>query len=195
MIGREDSVVSDVNQERQFTEEIVNQRVNFTLLFYALVVGGALNSSGLTETVLLFHGFAFAVLLALASHRAQRKQQELFKLIPPTHPARVVDSAAPRWFWVASGRHRPRGIGSSVGLVGYGVPWLSVLSLLVLALLSAFNIEVLGRREAIPVPARTQSTATPDRLFSKQAVLRIPGSDRHLALQVEVQLRADSSGH
>jgi hypothetical protein len=91
------SPVWDMNQERVFIETLANQRFNYSLVFFSLVVAASVNArSTLQLRLVLTLGAVTAVLMTLAVVGAQMKLDiildRLFK--DPTNPVAIVDLAA-----------------------------------------------------------------------------------------------------
>jgi hypothetical protein len=97
------SPVWDMSQERALIEGIMNQRFNFFLVFFSLVVAGALNAkSALHLRVVLALGTCVASLLAYSIIRAHRKLGTILRYLfqDPTHPATRVDRVHRSWLSV-----------------------------------------------------------------------------------------------
>ncbi len=92
-----DSPVWDMSQERAFIENLLGQRFNFFLIFFSLVVAGALNAkSQLHFQIVLTIGGIICGLFAQVLARSQQKLDlildDLFQ--DSTHPARIIDDRA-----------------------------------------------------------------------------------------------------
>jgi hypothetical protein len=134
------SPVWDVSQERAFIETLVNQRFNFFLIFFSLVIAGAVNAKVQQHlNAILIVGSIVCCLLARVLWRVQKKLNlilgELHK--SETHPAGVINKSA--------------GGGSARNLIGYVIP-LICCTVLILATVASFT-ECLK----VPPPA-TQSS-------------------------------------
>jgi hypothetical protein len=91
------SPVWDMSQERAFIENLLGQRFNFFLIFFSLVVAGALNArSQVHFSIVLILGAIICWLLAFTLFRSQQKLDlilaELFA--DQTHPASIIDKKA-----------------------------------------------------------------------------------------------------
>lgn len=110
----------DVSQERAFIETLLGQRMGFLLVFFGLVIAGAVNARTLpiVQFSILACGTLFAAMLALAIGRAQKKLDLLLSVLKqdPHHPVTIIDEMA-----------GPSG--SKRKLIGYAIPWLCVLAL------------------------------------------------------------------
>lgn len=115
-VGKEKtaSLSWDMSQERSFIENLLGHRVNFLLVFFALVIAGAINTSkmpGIQLSILLF-GTIVVSLLSLAVGRAQKKLDYILNILKkdPAHPVTVIDNLA-----------GPSG--SKLWIIGYVLPW------------------------------------------------------------------------
>lgn len=117
----------DISQERAFIENLVGQRTSFLLVFFGLVVAGAVNARSLQA--MQFSILAFGCLvcfgLALAVGRSQKKLDIILDIIglDPAHPVTVVDAIA-------------GSSGSKRKIIGYALPWACVLALAVASAVS-----------------------------------------------------------
>ena len=109
------SPVWDMSQERVFEETLLNQRFNFFLLFFSLVVTGSVNA----KTQFLFDailgvGTLVCVLLALVLSRTQQKLELILTdlFTDESHPATIIDRRIGKW---AESRRR---------LIGLYIPWI-----------------------------------------------------------------------
>lgn len=109
-----------MSQERAFMENLLGQRTSFLLVFFALVIGGAVTASRMpgTQLAILLLGTAVVFLLSLAVGRAQKKLDIIFDILKEdsTHPFTVIDEKAGP-------------TGSKRWLVGYALPWLCAIAL------------------------------------------------------------------
>jgi hypothetical protein len=91
---------------------LLGQRFNFFLIFFSLVIAGAVNArdADITQAVVLSMGAVICFCLMLTINRAQQKLDLIIDIIlrDPEHPITVVDG-------LASGPSRRR-------LIGYYVP-------------------------------------------------------------------------
>ncbi len=91
------SPVWDTSQERAYMENLLNQRVGFFLVFFALVVAGAVNAKTRElQLAILASGLLIAALLYLPICRASAKVDLLVKalLACRSHPAKLADDQA-----------------------------------------------------------------------------------------------------
>jgi hypothetical protein len=118
------SPVWDMSQERAFLETILNQRFNFTLIFFSLVLAGALNArSQIIMQLILSLGAVATALFASVIARAQEKLDIALRDLTtdPTHPVSIVESRAKKG-------------GSRRRLIGIHIPRLCVAALGVAAI-------------------------------------------------------------
>lgn len=87
-----------MSQERAYLEPLLNQRVNFLLVFFSLVVVGAVNAKSVQHFQIVLGLGAFVCwLLTVAIWRAQEKVDLILKDIfdtDKTHPATIINSRA-----------------------------------------------------------------------------------------------------
>jgi len=123
------SPVWDMSQERVFIETLLNQRFNFFLVFFSLVLAGAVNAKESMHFKLILSlgatvTFAFAAVL--------RRSQEKLDLIlddlktDETHPIRIIDKRA-------KGRSMRR-------VIGIWIPTFCVSVLVLAAILAWINV-------------------------------------------------------
>ena len=91
------SPVWDMSQERAFIENLLSQRFNFFLVFFSLVIAGAVNVKTPNQLpIILGIGSTVSVLLAMVLARSQEKLDiilgDLFTDM--THPATIADKRA-----------------------------------------------------------------------------------------------------
>jgi len=133
-------------QEREFTENLLNQRFNFFLVFFSLVVVGALSANSQESAkAVLWLGLLVSLLLALTIFRVQVKFDLLFKELPDDHPAKTVDKKSPVWLWQNEPDGGRRGLGSTRRIIGYVIPILCVIALV--AMLSG-KLPVLSKQQS-----------------------------------------------
>jgi hypothetical protein len=87
----------DMSQERAFIENLLSQRFNFFLVFFSIVIAGAVNAKLQSHLhIILGIGFLVCVLLALTLDRSQEKLdlilEELFA--DEKHPACIINKKA-----------------------------------------------------------------------------------------------------
>ena len=101
----------DISQERAFTETLLGQRFNYFLIFFSLVVAGAVNAKdAVTQALVLSMGAAICFCLMLTIYRAQQKLDLIIGVLmkDSEHPVSVIDG-------LAKGPSRRR-------LIGYYIP-------------------------------------------------------------------------
>ena len=117
-----------MSQEREHMENLVNQRFNFFLIFFSLVVGGAATclKFPLVATTILGIGTIISWLLWASIARAQFKLDTVFKSLPKQHPASLIDLEVR--FRSLDNQERPRWVPkcfvskSQRKLIGYTIP-------------------------------------------------------------------------
>jgi len=91
----------DVSQERAFIEGLMGQRFNFLLLFFSLIVTGAVNARpGPLQAVVLTGGAVITLLMAVPIQRTLKKLDFLLSLLDDKHPHKFTEGQK-----FASGRH------------------------------------------------------------------------------------------
>lgn len=123
------SPVWDMSQERVFMEQLLNQRFNFFLAIFTLVIAGSVNAKQqLHLHVILWLGFAIELALASLLARSQEKLdltlEDLFS--DPSHPVTIINGRAK----LGGSRRR---------LVGIWVPRVCCVILFIAAVLAAFG--------------------------------------------------------
>lgn len=80
------------SHERAHMETLLNQRFNFFLVTFALIVAGAMNSKAqLYLCIVMVVGFLICTALAVTLWRAQNKLDELLDSLDADHPCSVID--------------------------------------------------------------------------------------------------------
>lgn len=111
------SPVWDMSQERAFFENLHQQRFNFFMVFFGLVVAGSVNARldpFYFRSILILGAFV-SVAIGIATMRSARKMNVIMEYIyaDPSHPASIVDVESKKW-----GRIEPRFCkGSAVHLI------------------------------------------------------------------------------
>jgi hypothetical protein len=148
------SPVWDMSQERAFLEALLNQRFNFFLVFFSLVLAGTVNS----KTVIQFRvvstlGFVVGAIFALPIFRAQRKLDLIMKHLyaDPTHPACMINLAAAEAGGL-TGRSMQR-------LIGYYLPSVFVITMMCVALVANFDPSLWLPAGSPPAPAQVAESA------------------------------------
>jgi len=124
------SPVWDMSQERVFIENLLNQRFNFFLVVFSVVLAGSINSKAqLQMQIILSIGAIITCLLSTVLGRSQEKLDlvlaDLFS--DPSHPAAIINKRAKE-----GGRRRR--------LVGKWIPRLCCAILIIGAVLAWFNV-------------------------------------------------------
>jgi len=115
-----------MSQERVFIKTLLNQRFGFFLVFFSLVLAGAVNAKAqLYLQLILTLGAVVSVMFASVIGRAQEKLDlvlaDLFG--DPTHPAAIIDARAKKG-------------GSRRRLIGLWIPRLCCAVLMLAAVLA-----------------------------------------------------------
>jgi hypothetical protein len=119
--------VWDMSQERAFIEKLLNQRFNFILVFFSVVIAGVLNTKvQLHLQIILTLAFVIVFLLSLAIARAQFKLNLIFEILEKdeSHPYTIINK-------------RAGSCGSMRRLIGYVIP-ISCSLLLLIGMVLAF---------------------------------------------------------
>lgn len=177
-------IESEVNDERKWAETLVNQRFNFLLVFFTIVMIGALTAGNRRELyAILILGCVISFLLYLTIARIYRKQQKTFGILSGDHVSKRIDANAPVWFWnwkrrdsdeenhelqddMPLGREqceqpdRKRGIGSTVVLIGHIIPLGITLVLAVFILLHIVGFEIFKLNDSKHASLRGQHATT-----------------------------------
>ena len=130
--------VWDMSQERVFFENLLNQRFNFFLILFSLVIAGAINcKEQLHLQIVLSLGSIVTVLFALVLGRSQEKLDLILKDLfsDSSHPAAIIDSRANK-----VGRRRRLIGGSRRRLIGVWIPWICCAFLIIGAILACFGV-------------------------------------------------------
>ena len=94
-----------MSEERQFFENLYNQRINFFIIVYSLIVVGTLAAvDPQVRIYVLFTGCVIIIMLALSLYRACHKLSLIIELLKRTkgHPIRRIDKLAHRYKWPLS---------------------------------------------------------------------------------------------
>lgn len=87
--------VWDLSQERVFIETLVNQRLNFFLVTFSIVIAGALNTKvQLFFQIIILLGAILCSLLAWTIYRGNQKLGKILKRLKDdnTHPITLIDN-------------------------------------------------------------------------------------------------------
>jgi hypothetical protein len=93
----------DLSKERAFMENLLNQRFNFYLLFFSIVVAGALSArTQVMLNLILSIGFIICCLLMATLMRAQQKLDLILERLfeSADHPVAVINRMATAGFSV-----------------------------------------------------------------------------------------------
>jgi hypothetical protein len=91
------SPVWDMSQERALNDTLLGQRFNFFIVFFSLVIAGAINAKTQQQLeFVLAIGFVICLLLALVVARTHKKLNIILTILSadPTHPFTIVDRKA-----------------------------------------------------------------------------------------------------
>lgn len=124
------SPVWDMSQERVYIETLLNQRFNFLLVLFSLVIAGVINSKlQIHLQIILTIGSIIIFSLGSVLRRTQEKLDFIITDIftDQTHPATIID-------------RRSKRNGSRRRLIGIYIPWFVFIVLVVGAVLAWFNI-------------------------------------------------------
>ncbi|MFC1525887.1 hypothetical protein ACFL6X_03635 [Candidatus Latescibacterota bacterium] len=117
----------DMTQERVFLEQLVGQRSNFLLVFYSLVIAGAVSSrQQIHLQCILLLGFFITLLTSLSVYRAHRKSDLAIRRLFKTtgHPAATINDLCNKLPLLKRGF-------SARWAAGWVIPLICTLSLLV----------------------------------------------------------------
>lgn len=124
------SPVWDMSQERAYMETLLNQRFNFLLVLFSLIIAGAINSKvQLHLQLILTIGTIIIFLFGSVLRRSQEKLDLAIADIftDETHPATILNRRAKRG-------------GSRRKLIGVYIPWFVQITLAVGTVLAWFNL-------------------------------------------------------
>lgn len=131
----------DFSQERQLIENLLCTRFNFFLVFYSLVVIGFVTTTECKyKPIILILGAIISILLALVIYRSHIKLDLILKnhldlnKKKPTHPAGIINQECNQLEGLVNKIFSVRWI------IGWFIPLLCCLSLIVGAILSCFKI-------------------------------------------------------
>ena len=88
------SPVWDMSQERALNDTLLGQRFNFFIVFFSLVIAGAINAKTQQQLQLILAiGSVICILLALVVARTHTKLNITLAILSadPTHPFTIVD--------------------------------------------------------------------------------------------------------
>ena len=129
---KENSNNWSISDERQFMENLFNQRLNFYIVIYSLIITGTLIAEEKSEKAfILGAGIILCSTLGLSLYRACHKLILILNLLHRTkqHPARRIGKYASRYKWPLSFPiNHIMGIGLPMVTVLWLVIWLCMLS-------------------------------------------------------------------
>ena len=120
----------DLSEERAFIEDLLSKRFNFFLMFFSLVIVGAMNArSAFFFKSIIILGAIISWLLALTIFRSQKKLDILLEMIfeDSNHPATKADKECSNK-------------GSKRKLIGYAIPLICCCFLTIISLLALANV-------------------------------------------------------
>lgn len=130
--------MQDMGDEREHTENLLNQRFNFLIVFFSLVIAGALAAKSQPHfEIILTVGAVVCWLVSLTVFRCQQKFDIIFKKLPEAHPAKEVDKAAKPW-------------PSMRWIIGYVIPSLCSVALTVGAVMAYMNLLIFAVEKSKP---------------------------------------------
>lgn len=134
--------IAKLEEERQFVEEILNERFNFFMVFFSIIAAGAASTSNqvLFRWILSLGAF-ISVFLTFAIYRSYFKQRILFKQFKidnPDHAAAWADDEAKRTC---------KSLFTVVWILGWFIPIVCTVAISIAALLAW-----LGRLTVISAP-------------------------------------------
>ncbi len=113
-----------LSEEREFMENLLNQRFDFLLVFYALVIAGAVSAnSQLQFSIILIVGAVVCLFLGLSIYRANTKLTLIIDRIfqDPTHIVTQINEEAKKM--------RGRSLFSVRWIIGWFIPLLCFVTL------------------------------------------------------------------
>ena len=182
------------SSERQFLENLLNQRANFALVVFGLALAGAATlNDRVSQAVTLGASTLLAALLAMATSRAQWKLDIMFADLADNHPARTTDRSTTaghenytRNRALAPCLLRPVVAKSRRRLIGYYIPWTIVCMLSVATVLAGCGRLVRPDDEAYLLRREVQS------LREEGAQSFRLAADRLSRLELELQAIRDT---
>jgi len=124
------SPVWDMSQERAFLETLLNQRFNFFMVLFSLIIAGSINAKiQIHLQLILTIGTIIIFLFCLVLIRSQEKLDLALKDLytDETHPATIINNRSEKG-------------GSRRRLIGVYIPWFVTITLIIGAILAWCNI-------------------------------------------------------
>lgn len=124
-----------LSDERAFMENLVQQRFNFLLVVYSLVIAGAVSTTSQTKfDIALIIGAVLCTLVSLTVYRAHVKLDQLLIMLhaKPNHPVSIASTKVKELGW--------RGLFGVAWTIGSLIPFLCSVSLIVAAALALLGI-------------------------------------------------------
>ena len=124
-----------LSDERQFVENLVQQRFNFLLVVFSFVIAGAMGAtSQIKLNILLGVGSVVCTLVSLTVYRAHVKLDQILKVLhkTPGHPVALSGEMVEKLGW--------QGLFSATAIIGVIVPYFCSLCLIFGFILSCANI-------------------------------------------------------
>jgi hypothetical protein len=124
----------DLSQERQFGENLANQRFNFFIVFYGLIVAATVTSNIRSIQILITtFGLLMSIMLAITVRRSFETVNILISQLRefPNHPVRFIADKKqwqPNKEWMRSNQ-----------ILGTWLPLVCILSLAILLLYAIFH--------------------------------------------------------
>ena len=119
-----------ISQEREFIENLLNQRFNFFLLFFSIIIAGIISAkTQLILIIVLLIGFVVCMILMATLIRAQQKLDIILEMLfsDSNHPVAIINEQAKSGFSARKG-------------IGYFIPIFCCIVLGVGVILSIFGI-------------------------------------------------------
>jgi len=126
----EASPVWDMSQERAFIENLLNQRFNFFLVFFSIVLAGSINAKTQTHLqIILGLGCVICVLFTMVLRRSQEKLDLILADLwrDESHPSYIIDKSAKK-------------CGSRRRYIGIWIPRFCCAALIIGFILSIFDV-------------------------------------------------------
>lgn len=169
-----------ISNERQFIENLLYQRINFFLVFYSVILAGALNTRLQSHLrVVLLLGTTVCLLLTVSIYLLQQKVEILIKMVrTDEHPAAIVYHNVKESKPGLVNALHDKGIDRK--LIGYYVPGICSLSLLLGLCLSMAGIINVAPRD----PPNSQAEADAIRAIERQRLRSLVNADMEVARQL-----------
>ena len=122
--------VWDLSQERVFVYTLLNQRIQFLIVFFSIVVAGTISAKSQEHMqIILIFGATISWLLGIAIIRTQARLAKVLNILSqdPTHPFTIVTLQT---------NHKRR----IQPLLSYAIPAICAISLTIGSILTAFGV-------------------------------------------------------